>query len=490
MTLTILSNLDNCGSWASVIEVILLLYSFLGLAIICNDYMMPALETLIARSGCREDLAGATFMAFGNAAPEIIINVIQTIKDRVSSNFSGDKIVLGVGSVIGSGTIAFLIIPAACITFCDGTMEVEGGPMLRDIVFYLVSLFLTTTFMITGTKIVLWEAAVLLVIYVIYVATIVFSPFTILKYLTGVRGQVLLNANCSNEAREKVRRRSVYDMSALDKKTNSVVMDKEKADDKSKPRLEDPLIKDGIVVNEGETVKVTADWGELKPNDSVKDPTIDDIGESIIIGHCEIVFTILKVLKAPLNFVFWITCPQTEIGSQLEFLYPIAIFMSFSWVAFFSCIITETIEVWVMKTGISEAFFGLTLIAIGAQIPDAIESVIVAKRGYGLMALSNCIGSQTVNICVALGLPWFTGIASSRNFNPIVLTDSSVDFLFRATIIQGCAVTVTLFVFFWHIVWSRFKLKKIRLTNSNGRFLFFAYFVALNAYVVIEAKGG
>lgn len=43
---------------------------------------------------------------------------------------------------------------------------------------------------------------------------------------------------------------------------------------------------------------------------------------------------------------------------------------------------------------------------MGAEIPDLIQSVTVAKRGYGSMAVSNSSGSQIINILVGLGLPW------------------------------------------------------------------------------------
>ena len=47
------------------------------------------------------------------------------------------------------------------------------------------------------------------------------------------------------------------------------------------------------------------------------------------------------------------------------------------------------------------------VVAIGAEIPDTIQSVAVARRGYGSMAVSNSCGSQIINILVGLGLPWF-----------------------------------------------------------------------------------
>lgn len=42
----------------------------------------------------KEDVAGASFLAFGASAPEIVISIITTIQ-------GGDNVDLGVGSIIG-----------------------------------------------------------------------------------------------------------------------------------------------------------------------------------------------------------------------------------------------------------------------------------------------------------------------------------------------------------------------------------------------------
>lgn len=46
------------------------------------------------------------------------------------------------------------------------------------------------------------------------------------------------------------------------------------------------------------------------------------------------------------------------------------------------------------------------LISLGASIADTMQCYIVSRKGYGSMAISNSIGSQILNICVGLGLPW------------------------------------------------------------------------------------
>ena len=50
---------------------------------------------------------------------------------------------------------------------------------------------------------------------------------------------------------------------------------------------------------------------------------------------------------------------------------------------------------------------GLTFLAMGTSIPDALGSIAVAKDGEGDMAVSNAVGSNVFDICLGLGLPWF-----------------------------------------------------------------------------------
>ena len=45
---------------------------FVALAIVCDEFFVPALDVIIEVLGCSEDVAGATFMAAGGSAPGII----------------------------------------------------------------------------------------------------------------------------------------------------------------------------------------------------------------------------------------------------------------------------------------------------------------------------------------------------------------------------------------------------------------------------------
>lgn len=57
--------------------------------------------------------------------------------------------------------------------------------------------------------------------------------------------------------------------------------------------------------------------------------------------------------------------------------------------------------------GIPDTVMGLTFVAAGVSVPDALSSLAVIKDGQGDMAVSNAVGSNVFDILVCLGLPWF-----------------------------------------------------------------------------------
>ena len=77
-------NLIDDQWWGVGVDIVVLVYAFIGVAIVADSHLVPGLETLCVRWGIPEDVAGASFMAFGSAAPEITINAISTIKAVLS----------------------------------------------------------------------------------------------------------------------------------------------------------------------------------------------------------------------------------------------------------------------------------------------------------------------------------------------------------------------------------------------------------------------
>ena len=65
---------------------------------------------------------------------------------------------------------------------------------------------------------------------------------------------------------------------------------------------------------------------------------------------------------------------------------------------------------WVTRFGetwnIDSTVMGLTILAAGTSVPDLLTSVIVARKGFGDMAVSSSIGSNLFDVTIGLPLPW------------------------------------------------------------------------------------
>ena len=175
--------------WGVVIEIISLVYAFIGVAIVADSHLVPALETLCVRWKISEDVAGASFMAFGSAAPEITINAIATIKTvlvatrhpkrsieryQLPHDHASDDAALGVGAILGSGMIAFTAIPGFCGLFAGRTLELKRRPLARDLGAYILSLaWLYYSF--DDGMVSLHESTVMLVLYAVYMLVVIFA---------------------------------------------------------------------------------------------------------------------------------------------------------------------------------------------------------------------------------------------------------------------------------------------------------------------------
>merc|ERR1711871_1458904 len=89
--------------------------------------------------------------------------------------------------------------------------------------------------------------------------------------------------------------------------------------------------------------------------------------------------------------------------------------------------------------GISSFIMGITFLAMGTSVPDALGSIAVAKEGEGDMAVSNAIGSNVFDICIGLGIPWFLVTLVDGEGKPITAATESI---IASTIILFMVVVV------------------------------------------------
>ena len=108
-----------------------LIYMFVALAIVCDEFFVPSLDVIIDVIGCSEDVAGATFMAAGGSAPELFTSVIG-----VFVAFSD----VGIGTIVGSAVFNILFVIGMCALFSKTVLHPTWWPLFRDCTFYSISL--------------------------------------------------------------------------------------------------------------------------------------------------------------------------------------------------------------------------------------------------------------------------------------------------------------------------------------------------------------
>ena len=110
-----------------------------------------------------------------------------------------------------------------------------------------------------------------------------------------------------------------------------------------------------------------------------------------------------------------------------------------------------------------------------------IQSVTVARRGYGSMAVSNSCGSQIINILIGLGLPWFLTNATGE---PVAIK-AHEELLVMALVQAGnVIVNISLILLPTAHTWRPGDHRKATLGRKKGIALLCTYVAALVGYAI------
>ena len=113
--------------------------------------------------------------------------------------------------------------------------------------------------------------------------------------------------------------------------------------------------------------------------------------------------------------------------------------------------------------GLSEAFIGLTIVAVGTSLPELITSVIAAIHHHDDIAVGNVVGSNIFNVF------WILGLSASIKNLPVG-TVANTDFLVN--------IIATLLLFAFMFISTRHKL------NRWQGILFILLYIIYLAYLI------
>lgn len=147
------------GVFVGLLIWLLFLFSTLGIS--ASDFFTPNLATLAQLLGLDENVAGVTFLAFGNGSPDVF-STYSAMRAESGS--------LAIGELLGAASfIVSCVVGSMCII---KPFKVHRTPFLRDVGFFTVAVALLLV-ILWDELILPWEAGVLIALYVLYVFVVV-----------------------------------------------------------------------------------------------------------------------------------------------------------------------------------------------------------------------------------------------------------------------------------------------------------------------------
>lgn len=141
--------------------VVWLLFIFSTLGISASDFFCPNLATLSQILGLDENVAGVTFLAFGNGSPDVF-----TTFSAMRSDSGG----MALGELLGAASfITSCVVGSMCII---KPFKVDRAPFLRDVGFFTLAV-IVILFVLWDSELEMWESVSLVVLYVVYVIVVI-----------------------------------------------------------------------------------------------------------------------------------------------------------------------------------------------------------------------------------------------------------------------------------------------------------------------------
>ncbi|XP_045920612.1 sodium/potassium/calcium exchanger 2-like isoform X2 [Micropterus dolomieu] len=496
--------LEERRQGAVVLHMFGMIYMFIALAIVCDEFFVPALTVITEKLSISDDVAGATFMAAGGSAPELFTSIIGVFISH--SN-------VGIGTIVGSAVFNILFVIGMCAIFSKEILNLTWWPLFRDVSFYIMDLILLIIFFLDNI-ISIWESVTLLSGYAAYVIFMKFNS-TVEGFIKGCmnKNQVvevevqpkaspgapeddgklsarprLQRGGSSASLHNSLMRNSIFQLMIHTLDPLSEGKFREKASilhkiAKKKCQVEDSEKANGVASRSDKNlpnsssveVEVTPPMNGTagQEGETVEDEEEEDQPLSLSWPESNRK-RLTYLLIIPVVLPLWLTLPDVRKPSAQKF-FPITFLGAISWIAVFSYLMVWWAHQVGETIGITEEIMGLTILAAGTSIPDLITSVIVARKGLGDMAVSSSVGSNIFDITVGLPFPWLMW-SFINGLKPVQVSSNGL----------FCAI-VLLFLMLLFVIIS-IAACKWRMSKLLGFIMFLLYFVFLVVSVMLEDR--
>ena len=427
-----------------IFHILGVIYMFLGLMIVCDNFFGPALDVMVDKWSIDDDVAGATFMAAGGSAPELATSFMGRFVSKSD---------VGFGTIVGSAVFNVLFVIGLCaLVVPGGEVPLTWWPLFRDCSYYIVGLAVLAVLVKEGNSMNWYEAIILFLLYIGYV-TIMFFNEKLETFFTKL---------FKMEKNAKVR------------------------DDPKAVEVEGEKLEKGEGGPDGAEAEGGGDGGD-DDEDEWDDPwEMPDEKPACV----------LWVVCLPLNAMLYGTLPDVarpgdKPGRTVPWMpagedwFIVTFFACLLWLIIFSYCMVVWVTIIGAVFGISDYIMGLTILASGTSIPDALSSMYMAKEGRGDMAISSSIGSNVFDILVGLPVPtiikYIVVAAQGNNLNKLARWNFDT---------AGIVFDTVLLLMMVALIVTSIMLTNWVLNIKLGTMMFLLYFIFLVVCILNKVTVG
>lgn len=167
-----LLGIDYLDAYCHVDDTVFIILLLIWIFVLLNtlgstaaSYLSPTLARISEQLNLSYDVAGVTFLAFGNGAPDVFSSLISFSESEATR-------LIGLNAMLGGSVFVCTVVVSsvAILSPCD----VNKNLFVRDISFYLLSVLILTVISFVN-NLYLLSSAILLLIYLFYVFMVLVS---------------------------------------------------------------------------------------------------------------------------------------------------------------------------------------------------------------------------------------------------------------------------------------------------------------------------
>uniref|UniRef100_A0AAR2IRD1 Sodium/calcium exchanger membrane region domain-containing protein n=1 Tax=Pygocentrus nattereri TaxID=42514 RepID=A0AAR2IRD1_PYGNA len=378
--------------------IFLYVSSFIGCPHFC-----PNLSAISSSLRLTHNVAGVTFLALGNGAPDVFSAMAAFSRPQTAG--------LAIGALFGAGIFVTTVVAGSVALVKPFT--VASRPFLRDVIFYMAAVFWTFT-ILYKRQIELKEALGYLGLYVLYVVTVVVSTYVYNRRRARSFRGPLQNSDFTHEYEplipftETTSKIFLKAINPVDTRTWRRSHWGWRALKIIQLPFEVVLL---LTVPVVDTDKEDHNWKRpLNCLHLITGPLVcvltfnsGTYGLYLIKGEFP-VWLLTALIGVFLSGIVFCTTTNDH-PPRYHFLFSLLGFVvSALWISTVASEVVSVLHLLGVILRLSNTVLGLTLLAWGNSIGDCFADITIARQGYPRMAISACFGGIIFNMLFGVGL--------------------------------------------------------------------------------------